>query len=537
MLNFTKSLFLLLSFSISYLGFTQNPPFEISLEPITISGLGGIQSYAFAQNNGKWLIIGGRLDGLHRRQPNAAFDQAGHNNQILVIDPVSKQRWSAPLSSLPISIQEQLSSTNMEFYQEGDYLYCIGGYGYSATESNHTTYAKITAIKVPELMDAVINNLNFSSFFRQQTDAIFQVTGGRLKKINDVFYLMGGQKFIGKYNTIGPNHGPGFVQEYTCAIRKFKISDDGVNLTINHLPSFVDSVNLHRRDYNAEAQILPTGEQGLTMFSGVFQSTIDIPFLNSVNIDSTSYSVNNNFQQHYNHYHCPVIPLYSESLNEMHSVFFGGLAQFYDSAGALVQDIRVPFVKTIARVTRDGNGNMVEYRLPVNMPSLLGTGAEFIPNLDLPHFSNEVFKLDSLAGDSVLIGHIYGGISSTQANIFLTNTGNQSNASSQIFKVYLKRSNLVSLKEEKSISQLNPIIYPNPSNGELNISFQLTKIEEVKISIRDSKGVLIEEIPMDNLSLGENLFKTKIKGLKRGGIYFIQLETPSQKLYQKLIVD
>ncbi|MDF1698070.1 MAG: T9SS C-terminal target domain-containing protein, partial [Saprospiraceae bacterium] len=96
----------------------QNTPFILSLEPITIEGLGGIQSYAFGQSNGKWLIVGGRLDGLHRRQPWASFDLAGHNNQLIVIDPISKLKWTAPISTLPSSIQEHLSSTNMEFHQE-----------------------------------------------------------------------------------------------------------------------------------------------------------------------------------------------------------------------------------------------------------------------------------------------------------------------------------------------------------------------------------------------------------------------------------
>ena len=53
------------------------------------------------------------------------------------------------------------------------------------------------------------------------------------------------------------------------------------------------------------------------------------------------------------------------------------------------------------------------------MPALLGAGAEFIPNLDFPHFNNEVFKLDNVTTERVLIGYIYGGISSSEPNIFL----------------------------------------------------------------------------------------------------------------------
>ncbi|MBK7854719.1 MAG: hypothetical protein IPJ79_07190 [Bacteroidetes bacterium] len=221
---------------------------------MNIAGLGGLQSYAFGQHNNKWLIVGGRLDGLHRRQPFASFDLAGHNNQLIVIDPVVKQMWVAPLTSLPIAIQEQLSSTNLQFFQDGDYLYCIGGYGYSATLADHTTYPNLTAIKVSDVINSIISNSNFTSFFRQITDTAFQVTGGKLRRIDNIYYLLGGQKFMGRYNPMGPSHGPGFIQEYTNAIKKFTISDNGTIITINHLLNIVDSVNFHRRDYNAESQ-------------------------------------------------------------------------------------------------------------------------------------------------------------------------------------------------------------------------------------------------------------------------------------------
>ena len=127
--------FILLQFQLA----AQTSPFNISLEPVEITELGGLQSFAFGQHNGKWLIVGGRLDGLHRRQPWASFDVAGHNNQLIVVDPETKQRWTAPLSSLPQAVQEQLSSTNMEFFQEDDYLYCVGEYGISATVDTQTS--------------------------------------------------------------------------------------------------------------------------------------------------------------------------------------------------------------------------------------------------------------------------------------------------------------------------------------------------------------------------------------------------------------
>ena len=222
---------------------------------------------------------------------------------------------------------------------------------------NHITYPNLAAVKVPDVIDAIINGSAFEAYFRQIVDGKFAVTGGYLNKIYDTFYLTGGQRFDGRYN---PMNHPSFVQEYTDAIRKFTLYDDGTNLSISHFPAIVDAANLHRRDFIVVEQIMPNGEEGLTAFSGVFQQDVDLPFLYPVNIDSSGYFPNNDFSQYYNHYHCAQIPMFSAASNEMHTVFFGGIAQYFDSVGTLVQDNEVPFVKTIARVTRDANGVMSE---------------------------------------------------------------------------------------------------------------------------------------------------------------------------------
>ena len=516
--------------------FSQTAPFNIHIESMNISGLGGLQAYAFGQHNGKWLVVGGRLDGLHRRQPFAAFDIAGNNNQIIVIDPVSQQKWTAPITSLSVALQEQLSSTNMEFHQEGNYLYIIGGYGYNTSAAARKTFDNLTAIDLPSVINAVIGGTAITSYFRQISDAQFAVTGGHLKKINNTFYLIGGNKFDGNYNPMG---NPTYTQVYTDAIRKFNLTDNGTTITINHLSTITDATNLHRRDYNAVPQILPNGTEGITAFSGVFQPTVDLPFLNCVNIDSTTYIVNNTFQQYYNHYHCAVLPLYSATNNEMHNVFFGGIAQYYDSLGVLVQDNNVPFVKTIARVTRNSIGTMAEYKLPVEMPSLLGAGAEFIPIQSVPQFSNEVLKLDDFTADSTLVGYIYGGISSTAANIFFTNTGTQSSASSQIFKVYVIKNSTVGIHDlnEQSIGTLKMQVFPNPSDGDFVVKFHLNKIAETKISLYSIDGKKIEESILNNLQIGENTFQRKIKNLELGGTYILTIETTYEKATQKIIIE
>lgn len=517
---------------------SQTSPFQILLEPLSITGLSGIQAYAFGQYNGKWLIVGGRLDGLHRRQPFASFDVAGRNDQLTVIDPLMKQMWSAPLTSLSVGLQDQLSSTNMEFIQEGDYLYLIGGYGYSYASNGHITYPNLTAIKLPEVINAIINKIPIHTFFRQIMDERFAVTGGYLNKIYNTYYLTGGQRFDGRYNPMGPDHGPGFSQVYTNAIQKFRIKEDGEKWTITHLPSVIDGVNLHRRDYNVVPQIMPNRQEGLTAFSGVFQVTIELPYLNSVNIDSAGYIVNNDFKQYYNHYHCAHIPLYSFKENKMHTVFFGGIAQYYDSAGVLIQDNNVPFVKTIARVTRDEKGVMTEYKLPVEMPALLGAGSEFIPVEKLPKYNNEVIKLDELNDDTTLLGYIYGGISSMAMNVFFSNSGTQSSATNRIFKVYvIKKKVSVNLSSEGAKSLLPMQVFPNPNDGSFVLKFNLQMPSDVKLSIYDLSGQILETTILKNMKAGENTLNRSIKKGTSTGIYFISLETASEKATHKISIN
>lgn len=519
--------------------FSQKAEFQVELTPVSIPSLGGIQSFAFAQHNGKWLLLGGRLDGLHQRQPFASFDLAGHNNLLIVVDPVTKQSWSKSISSLPTAVQDQVKSTNAEFFQEGNFLYLIGGYGYSSTFSDHTTFDKLTAIDVPATISAVMNNTAITGLFRQISDPKFQVTGGRLEKIYDTYYLVGGQKFIGRYNPMGPTHGPGFIQEYTNEIRKFIINDNGSSLSVTHRGVWRDTNNLHRRDYNVTPQIMPNGQEGLTAFSGVFQKNADLPFLNCVNIDSNGHTTNNSFSQYYNHYHCANIPLYSEYYSEMSTVFFGGIAQYYDNSGVLTQDNNVPFVNTIARVTRDVGGNMAEYKLPITMPSLLGAGSEFIPLTTISRYHNGVIKLDSLNADTTLVGYIFGGISSTAPNIFFSNTGTQSSASNQLFEVRIVKGNTYGIPElnKQSTGSLKLLVYPNPNDGVFKLSYTLNQTSNVSIQIFSTEGKLISESNLKNVSDGNHDFTERIEHIMESGIYLVQIKTDYESATQRIILN
>ena len=173
------------------------------------------------------------------------------------------------------------------------------------------------------------------------------------------------------------------------------------------------------------------------------------------------------------------------------------------------------------------------------MPALLGAGSEFIPVETLPHYNNEVFKLDSFTADSTLVGYIFGGISSTAANVFFTNTGTESSASSQIFKVYLINNSSTGIHalNTQSSSTLQMQVYPNPNNGRFIVKFMLKNMVEVKLTIQDANGKLIENTVLKNLQAGENTYAKRIKDLVNGGVYFITLETNDEKATQKIIVE
>lgn len=460
-----------------------------------IQGLPGVQSFVIGLHNGEWLIIGGRLDGLHQRQPFAAFLASENNNSIFVINPNTGQVWSHNLLSLPTELQEQLQSTNMEFHQNGEKLLIMGGYGYSATKDEHVTYNGLIVVDLPSCIEAVKSKSSLSNSLQFTHDNRVQITGGQLGLLNGYYYLVGGQKFEGRYNPMGPDHGPGFIQQYSNAIRKFKIQQTKDNLSISDYTETIDTAELHRRDYNMMPQIFPDGSKGFTVFSGVFQYKADLPWLNTIDISPNGYKVIPEFEQRFNQYHCAKTALYDPTNNISYNIFYGGISRFYlTQDGNLVDDLDVPFVKSISLITRDQNGNLNESSIG-NMPDFLGASAEFIPDQNLSKFSDtEILTFNPNNPDSILIGYIFGGIKSSSDKVFWINTGTQSEASNQIYKVYLhqKATSIRKLTSE-SLNYFKPIVYPNPAFDHFVVEFNLQKSEMIKIDLTDLNGKLMTQ--------------------------------------------
>lgn len=517
-----RKLLLLLTFIPGFTFAQTEQEFVVEIEPITIASAPGVHSYSWGlTDDQKWVIMGGRIDGLHQRQPFASFLEQDNNKFVYVIDPQTEQVWSSDLSVLPASMFEQLQSTNQQFKQRDSILYITGGYGYSTTQGIQITYPNLTAVSLNELADAVMAGGNIIPYFRQINDINLKVTGGQLGYLDSTFYLVGGNLFDGQYNPMGPTFGPGFTQVYTNEIRTFKIQDDGVNLSVSNYAATFDSINLHRRDYNMSPQIFPNGDKGFTAFAGVFDYN-DMPWLNTVDIVPGSYSSNSSFNEYLSQYHSAKLPIYDTVANIMHTLFFGGLSQFtVDTQGNLVEDTNVPFVKTISKITRYSNGTMQEVDLGyVEMPTLVGPGAEFIP-VDQYYYDNEILDLNSVPTIKTLVGYIYGGIQSTAANIFFVNDGTQSFASNTIFKVYINKGGAG--LEETAINGKNVFnlqVYPNPVVNDLTVEFFGVAYQDVYFTVIDEDGRTVITKTVKVKSLGKQQTEFEVSNLP-SGTYFI----------------
>ena len=508
--------------------------YQVQLNPVSIPNLPGLHSYVYGQSGGKWLIIGGRLDGMHARQPFSSFPNASNNTNIYVVDIATQQFWTASINSLATGLKEQLQSTNMNFHQDGETLYIIGGYAFSETANDHITFNKLTSVNVPDLINAIVAGNSIIPYFKQMTNENFANTGGQMGKIGGTFYLVGGQRFDGRYN---PMNNPTFVQTYANGLKKFTIDNSGTQLSIGNYEAVTDAVHLHRRDYNLVPQVFPDGTEGYTVSSGVFQINVDLPFLYPVDIKSTGYYPQTSFNQYLSNYHSGKIGLYDLTNNRMHALFFGGISQYYYNGTTLVQDPNVPFVKTISRVTRFADGSLTEYQLPIEMPNLKGAGAEFIPNTILPHYENEVIKLSEITANEFVIGHIYGGIQSSTIHPFTNNQTASTSADNVIYEVKMIRNEQLGTQEVDGKNPFSFKVFPNPSSsGKVKIEFDLPYETTIDYFISALDGKIIDDGEIGSVKKGLNSMNFEIDNVSNQTVILTFIFDNKFYVSRKLIV-
>jgi hypothetical protein len=165
----------------------------------------------------------------------------------------------------------------------------------------------------------------------------------------------------------------------------------------------------------------------------------------------------------------------------------------------------VPFVKTISRTSRLSNGDLSEYKLAVEMPNLKGAGAEFIPNKNLPHYTNEVIKLNEITATEFVIGHIYGGIDSPSINPFSNNETNTTSAGATIYKVKLIKNGVLGQSSIEGKNEFTFTVSPNPTKeNAVSIQFYLPYVATLDYFVTNESGQLLDDGEIDGLKQGNN---------------------------------
>ncbi|HAE35968.1 MAG TPA: hypothetical protein DCG22_09260 [Bacteroidetes bacterium] len=488
---------------------TDSLPFSIRLEEATWPEWPGLHSFAHGVYNQRWFMLYGRQGGMHGMIPPDPFPLDEANQSVRMFDPETGQQWERSIWELPDSIAFPLRSTNPQFVQQDDRVYVMGGYGKDTTSEDFVTFATLVAIDLPLLETALESGGDIAPAFRLFRDSLFYLCGGEAELFDSDVVLFGGHEFTGEYSEIG---GIGFTQRYTNEVRRFHLTDDGADISISDISITYDSLLFHRRDLNLGPVRYPDGSEGLAAWSGVFQYDINLPWLSDLYYDGASWT-EDTLTHLFNHYTCPLMPLYDSNTADMHTVLFGGISQyyFYEPDSAVYEDLNVPFTDNISCITRYADGSTKQVLLPVRFDALWGSNAVFIPAETVTRYPNEIIRLDA-SEEELLAGYLFGGIAPEFPNF------TPSTASNKLYKVWLTWTPPeppLSVKDE--IRELE--VWPNPATGMVFVSTGISwRLTDLTGQLVGAGQVLDNSIDLKQIPAGLYLLQVQ----DRGGVVFQQ---------------
>lgn len=496
-------------------------PFSLDLEEVTQDELPGLHSFALAQWEGWWVVLCGRVGGLHGFFTFTAFPENEANTHIWLLNPETGENRQFAVDNLNIPFRDPLKSTNPQYAQDGSVLYIAGGYGKSATSGDFVTFPILTAIDLPKLVSAMLAGANPSAAFQQIEHTGMQVCGGEMDKMGERFYLVGGHDFAGKYSQMPSSS---FIQKYTYEIRHFRIQRTANTLAIADFMTYHDEQNLRRRDFTLAPMRKPDGSPALVLYGGVFRPDKDLPYYNPVFIaENKVFELDNTYEQVFSQYTCPSVPMFDSTDGSMYTLFFGGLSvhTYNPVTKAVEYDERVPFVREIVTLRRQADGSSKEFVMPIRFDALLGSNMVFAPVETAPHYSNEVLKLRAMPGRT-FVGYLFGGIKADIPNI------TTSSASKRMFKVYITPKSSSAVTEPKAVLQVSP----NPFSINDHLRITLGDVEG-KIMIFNTNGCVIAQFEETGSSTEEAL--SRCLQAATPGIYFLEISSPAGRQILKVV--
>ena len=436
-----------------------------------------LNAFASGQAQGDWVLLGGTSNGLHGFSAGlSAFPPASENQNVWVVDPVTKQSWSRSLvgSGLSQSLIDALTSSSQESMQVGNTLYVVGGYGLNSATGTQQTFSNLTAIDLNSLIAWVQGSSSApaaTGIFRTVTDPSLQVTGGTLANVNGTAMLVFGQNFDGNFN-------PSANGNYTNQVRSFNIVNTAASLSITNLSASPADASLYRRsDANVVGTLqrnFTTGalSEGLVALGGAFTTTGGIWTIPvTIGADGIPHSVDPNaastLKQAVNVFSDAHFGSFSQVTGANYISLFGGLsyATYDPNTKIYSTDAEIPFSNSITTVTIDKNGKFTQSMMAAQFPVILSTGsnpgntllfgtdAQFFAAPGIPQYDDGVIDLDGVmanaTSDNVTLGYIFGGIASTLPN---TNTSTDSAASNTVFAVTVTLPPLVDLSTAGTVT-------------------------------------------------------------------------------------
>jgi hypothetical protein len=191
----------------------------------------------------------------------------------------------------------------------------------------------------------------------------------------------------------------------------------------------------------------------------------------------------------------------------------------------------------MSRLVQGADGNYQEYVLSNEMPGLLGSSAELVANENVPHYLGEIIDLAALSGDSILIGHVVGGIKSGSLNPFTQNNTNATDANAVLYEVWLKRTATNAIEVVLPEETLSIELFPNPSVEDIYIDFNFSAKHNVELFILDASGKLVHEVYYEKVKNAKKSIDVKEKNLKPGSYTFQFIIDDQQTLTKQLAVQ
>ena len=416
--------YLLVSFLFFATTLTSQENFKIAIEPASIYGMPSLHSYAHAQWDGKWLILGG--------QTSEDWEFSHPNLEIYVIDPVANQIWTMPSEFLHGQVQsvEQLTSCFAQFYQEEEHLYLLGGYGYSPEIEGYYAFPYLSIINVKEVIQHIINREyeTAAAYFHQIEHDRFSVMDGLLTKIDNTFYLVGGIEFYGFFD----EEEPSFKKMPRQEVISFQLFQDREGLYDIKLMGSLDYTDEFLEIFSTTVpQIFPNQEEGISILSN--EEVDGSKYAAWMDIFKIGYSTSWQRNKEIAHYHSTVIPIYDKKAKTMHTLFLNGCTEYYCEEDEVFMGLENVDSMVVFSQSEWGSTIKKESITPYYDN---GKDAQFILNSTIPHYKNGVIKFHRLPEGKSHIGYIYGGASNANPMIF-EDGSLLALSSSQLFKVYL----------------------------------------------------------------------------------------------------